>query len=74
MWGRPSVCKAQGHVTSAIRALPTMTSGMPRVNSRTLCLTQSAALSLAANAASELSKMLRVMSTSRQPSSDSNWG
>ena len=54
---------------SAIRALPTMTSGIPLVNSRTLFLTQSAAFSLEANASSALSNMLMVISTSGPPSS-----
>ena len=40
------------YLTSAIRALPIMTSGIPLVNSRTLFLTQSAAFSLEANASS----------------------
>ena len=57
------------YLTSAIRALPTMTSGIPLVNSRTLFLTQSAAFSLEANASSALSNMLMVISTSRPPSS-----
>ena len=34
------------YLTSAIRASPTITSGIPLVNSRTLFLTQSAAFSL----------------------------
>ena len=40
------------YLTSAIRASPTMTCGIPLVNSRTLFLTQSAAFSLEASAAS----------------------
>ena len=57
------------YLTSAIRALPTMTSGIPLVYSRTLFLTQSAACSLEANASSALSNMLIVISTSGPPSS-----
>ena len=57
------------YLTSAIRALPTMTSGIPLVYSRTLFLTQSAACSLEANASSALSNMLMVISTSGPPSS-----
>jgi hypothetical protein len=55
--------------TSAIRALPIMTSGIPLVNSRTLFLTHSAAVSLEAIASSALSNMLMVISTSGPPSS-----
>ena len=42
-------------MTSAIRASPTMTSGIPLVNSATFFLTQSDAFSLEANASSALS-------------------
>ena len=45
-----------GYLTSAIRTSPTMTSGIPRANSRTLFLTQSAALSFDTRASSALSK------------------
>ena len=57
------------YLTSAIRALPIMTSGIPLVYSRTLFLTQSAGLSLEANASSALSNMLMGISTSGPPSS-----
>ena len=50
------------YLTSAIRALPTMTSGIPLVNSRTLFLTQSAAFSFETSASSALSNMLMVIS------------
>jgi hypothetical protein len=57
------------YLTSVISALPTMISGIPLVNSRTLYLTQSAVFSLDANASSALSNMLIVISTSGPPSS-----
>jgi hypothetical protein len=62
---KPMVC----YLTSAIRVWPTMTSGIPLVNSRTLFLTQFAAFSFEANASSALSNLLIVISTSGPPSS-----
>ena len=66
---RPGRKKGPRYLTSAIRVWPTITSGIPLVNSRTLSLTQSAAFSLEANASSALSNMLTVISTSGPPSS-----
>jgi hypothetical protein len=58
-----------GYLGSAISALPIITSGNPLVSSRTLFLTQFADTSLDLTAASTLSNMLMVISTSGPPSS-----
>src|ERR1700712_3332383 len=66
---RHQFCDQSCSLTSAIKVLPIMTSGIPLVNSRTLFLTQSAAVWLEANASSALSNRLIVISTSGPPSS-----
>jgi len=56
--------KAHGdacYLTSTTRALPTITSGKPFVNFRTLFLTQSAALSLETSPSSALSNILMMI-------------
>jgi hypothetical protein len=59
-------------LTSVIRASPTMTCGIPRTNSMTLFLTQSAAFSLETSAASVLSTMLMVISTPARHRADNS--
>src|ERR1700722_10567100 len=56
------------YLTSATSTSPTITSGIPRANSTTLCLTQSAAFVLDTSAASALSNILTVITTSSPPS------
>ena len=57
------------YLSTAIKTLPAVTSGIPLTNSRTLFLIQSAATSLEARASSALSKTLILISTSGPPSS-----